>query len=221
MRPSIVRRPPQLGDQLLAAVLVVGGQFEVWLVPSFEAGWPGAVLILLATAPVAWRRRAPRTALGLALGGMLALASLDADVGLAAAFATMVLQFSLGRELDVRRSWIGLPVAVGTAVFQILAQGHPVEDILFTSLLLGGPWVFGYALRNRAERLELATARAEMAERHRDQVARDAVEAERARIARNLHDVVSHAISLVAIQTQVIRARLGPPHEAEAEDLRG
>ena len=220
MRPSVVRHHPTLGDQLLAAAFVVVGQLEAWLAPSFEARWHGAVPMLVATAAVRWRRRAPRVALAMGLTGCLVLASLDTGVGLVATIATMLLEFSVGRELDLRRSWIGLPVAVGTAAFQILAQGHPAEDIVFTSLLLGGPWMFGFALRNRAERLELATSRAELAERHRDELARAAVEAERARIARELHDVVSHAISLVAIQAQAIRARLGPPHEAEAEDLR-
>jgi signal transduction histidine kinase len=211
---------PGLGDKLWAAGFVVGGQLEAWLGPSSGLRWQAAVPMLLATAPVAWRRRTPRIALALGLAGDLTLASMDAGIGIAAALATMFLEFSLGRELDLRRSWIGLPAAAGTAAFQVLGQGHPVEDIVFTSMLLGGPWLFGYALRNRAERLELATARAEQAEHHRDQMARAAAEAERTRIARELHDIVSHAISLIAIQTQVIRARLGPPHEAEAEDLR-
>jgi signal transduction histidine kinase len=76
-------------------------------------------------------------------------------------------------------------------------------------------------MRNRGQRLDEVAARAERAELDREQREREAVEAERARIARELHDVVSHSISVVAIQAQAIRQRLGPEHAREASDLTG
>ena len=66
---------------------------------------------------------------------------------------------------------------------------------------------------------ELAVARADQLEREREQESARAAAEERTRIARELHDIVSHSISVVTIQTQAVRRRLGPDHAAEAADL--
>ena len=80
---------------------------------------------------------------------------------------------------------------------------------------------FGQALRTRGHRVDELSARAERLELERQQAEAAAVEAERARIARELHDVVSHSISVITVQAQAIRRRLGPEHEREAADLAG
>jgi signal transduction histidine kinase len=215
------RRRPRLIDARIAAGFIAVGQLEVWLAPAIPSRWRESILILVATGALFGRRRAPRAALAVGVCGNLALASTETGgAGLSAVVSVMLLQFSVGRELDVRRAWVGPPVALAAALFQIVALGGPAEDLVFILLLFAGPWVFGYALRLRAQRLDDATERADRAELQRDALARAAVAAERARIARELHDVVAHAISVVAIQAQAIRGRLGPPHESEAEDLR-
>jgi signal transduction histidine kinase len=114
--------------------------------------------------------------------------------------------------VEGRRAWLGPTILVAGIVVAV-AVGQSGGDAGVAALLYGGPWGFGRMLRARERRLvELAgeTVRAELA-----------VEAERARIARELHDVVSHSISVVAIQTQAVRRRLGPDHAREAADLEG
>ena len=74
-------------------------------------------------------------------------------------------------------------------------------DLAFGTLLFGGAWAFGHELRRRSQ-----------------QAATDE-RAEGTRIARELHDVVSHSLSVVVVQTQAIRHRLGDPDSAEARDL--
>jgi signal transduction histidine kinase len=77
----------------------------------------------------------------------------------------------------------------------------------------------GSVLRQRSAHAAEAVARAATLEREQEAQAAAAVEAERTRIARELHDIVSHSISVVTIQTQAVRRRLGPEHAREAEDL--
>ena len=214
---SLLRVRPPLGDALLAALLVALGQLQVWLQATEAPRSLDAVLLLACTAPVAWRRRAPLAMLALAIGAILVLASVESDADTSALVpAALILLYSVGRETDPPRTWAAPALVVGTAAYGPIVLDQPAGDFLFVTTLFGGAWAFGYALRLRAQRLDEVSERAELAERQRDERARAAAAEERARIARELHDVVSHSISVVAIQTQAIRRRLGPPHEREA-----
>jgi signal transduction histidine kinase len=70
-------------------------------------------------------------------------------------------------------------------------------------------------LRERGRRADTLEQRAEQAEREREQKAREAVLEERARIARELHDVVAHSVSVMVMQTGVVRRRL---HSVRPDD---
>src|SRR5207247_2428599 len=76
-------------------------------------------------------------------------------------------------------------------------------------------WVRGFARRERAEQAEPAEVRASLAERERDAAARIAVAEERVRIARELHDIVAHAVSVMVLQVGAVRHKLP---DALAED---
>ena len=92
-------------------------------------------------------------------------------------------------------------------------------DILFTSLLIGGPWLAGHTVRVRQQvghELEERTVELEQA---RDEVARAAVVDERLRIARELHDVVAHSISVMTIQAGAARLLLDEGPERAEEPL--
>ena len=202
-------------------LLVALGQLQVWLQATEAPRSLDAVLLLACTAPVAWRRRAPLAMLALAIGAILVLGSVESDADTSALVpAALILLYTVGRETDPPRTWAAPALVVGSAAYGPIVGDQPAGDFLFVTTLFGGAWAFGYALRLRAQRLDEVSERAELAERQRDERARAAAAEERARIARELHDVVSHSISVVAIQTQAIRRRLGPPHEREAQELR-
>ena len=78
-------------------------------------------------------------------------------------------------------------------------------------------WLAGFALRERATQAEEAEDRAARAERERAVAARIAVAEERARIARELHDFVAHAVSVVVLQVGAVRHEL-PQSLAEDKD---
>ena len=81
-------------------------------------------------------------------------------------------------------------------------------------------WLVGWALRERTERTEEAEERAARAEQEREAAARVAVAEERARIARELHDVVAHAVSVIVLQVGAVRHRMPESASADREALR-
>ena len=136
-------------------------------------------------------------------------------IGLATAFL-------LGNLRDVRRAGLGLAIVVGAAatlVYKI--PGHSVDELVFVPVDFAVSWVAGLAVRARAEQAEVAETRATQAEQERDVAARIAVAEERARIARELHDIVAHAVSVMVLQVGAVRHQL-PDERAEDRDaLRG
>ena len=94
------------------------------------------------------------------------------------------------------------------------------SDIVFTPLMFAIGWLAGYALRERTVQTEAAEERAAQAERERESATRLAVAEERARIARELHDVVAHALSVMVLQVGVVRRRRPPRDDEDSEALR-
>ena len=82
---------------------------------------------------------------------------------------------------------------------------HAAGDYLFTPALFAIAWLAGFALRERAAQAEAAEERAAQAEREREENARRAVFEERVRIARELHDVVAHHVSMMGVQAGAAR----------------
>jgi signal transduction histidine kinase len=110
---------------------------------------------------------------------------------------------------DSRRAWTGLAIVLGgitTVVYNI--PGHLTAELIFIPVDFGISWAAGFALRERAEKAEAAEIRAIQAEREREAAARVAVAEERARIARELHDIVAHAVSVMVLQVGAVRHKL-------------
>jgi signal transduction histidine kinase len=131
-------------------------------------------------------------------------------VGLAAAFL-------LGNLRDSRQAWLGLAIVIGSMLIVIgyIPGSQPGSWYVFITLRFVAAWVAGYALRERSVQAEAAELRAAQAERDRESAARVAVAEERARIARELHDIVAHAVSVMVLQVGAVRHKLP---EAMAED---
>jgi signal transduction histidine kinase len=136
-------------------------------------------------------------------------------VGLASAFL-------LGNVRDSRRAWTGLAIVLGsitTVVYNI--PGHLTAELIFIPVDFGIAWAAGFALRERAEKAEAAETRAIQAEREREAAARVAVAEERARIARELHDIVAHAVSVMVLQVGAVRHKLPGEMAEDSDALKG
>ncbi|MGH8860759.1 MAG: sensor histidine kinase [Jatrophihabitantaceae bacterium] len=203
-------------DVGLAVVGVALAEVAAWVTPNPVgtpiAGptWFVAVFPLLLAAPLAWRRSYPLLAWTLVMGAVVvqALTTADSPEGLEILFVLGVGGYSVAAYSDRRRALVGLGVAVaGYAIYALenrdVTSGRTSDEWAgsFFGVALIALWLLGVFVRNRQQE-RLLTARAEAIERG----ARVAVAEERARLARELHDVVSHNLSVVVVQAAGARA---------------
>ncbi|HWT23419.1 MAG TPA: sensor histidine kinase [Solirubrobacteraceae bacterium] len=203
----------RLGLDLVIAIGAVVAALEVAFErEELEPGtslWLAVLAVVVLVASLLLRRRMP-------FGAPLALWLLAAAItffdgrliGMSAAVfaAGMAAAFLLGAVTDARQSRVGLVVTVVAAAIVVHNGPDPAPgDYLFTPALFAIAWLTGFALRERAAHAEAAEARAAQAEREREENARRAVFAERVRIARELHDVVAHHVSVMGIQAGAAR----------------
>jgi signal transduction histidine kinase len=164
----------------------------------------GYALVLLHTLPLAPRRRFPGTVLGICVASGLAIVNhflLPFFLGP----AILVAVYSVAAYGDRWVALAGLAAAeLGLAAVQLTQNRfeEPVDWVQF-ALIIGAAWLLGHFVGDRrvyAARLEERTAELEQA---REELARRAVAEERLRLARELHDVVAHSMSVIAVQSGV------------------
>jgi len=175
---------------------------------------------LLLTLPLVWRRRRP-VAVVLAFAGTTVLQQVlggDLFAGspplAAALIAGAVGSYSLGAHSEGRASVAGAVMGVLGLWISIVVSGEiDVESLGFSAgLVVAAPWLAGRV--NRARNLRIATL-----EREQEHRARIAVSEERARIARELHDVVAHSVGVMVMQAQGASRKLDRDPERTREAL--
>lgn len=202
-------------DVALAAVLcvfAVGG-----LVTGQVHEHPLGVTLPIAafsTAIVALRTRFPLAVAVLVAGMAVAQALLagSESATLWALVVFLVVSYTVGVECEEGTALLGLGVVLGAQFLgEWLSDG---SDYPFDALVFGGAWLVGRGTRSWR-------SQATYAEQHQHDLARIAVVEERARIARELHDVVAHSLSVIAVQADAAEAallkdpqRAGPPMRA-------
>lgn len=126
----------------------------------------------------------------------------------------------LGSLRGAQQQRVGLVlVLVGAAIIAYNDPNHSSGELVFIPILFAIGWLVGFALRERAAEAEAAEARASRAEREREAAARIAVAEERARIARELHDIVAHAVSVMVLQVGAVRHKLPAGLEQDRDAL--
>ncbi|MET0560473.1 MAG: sensor histidine kinase [Gaiellaceae bacterium] len=210
--------------ELLIAFLAIAGMLELVVGRDSPGAPPTTLWIAIPTVGVLVllllaRRRFPfaapagywllAAAISFGDGVLLAFVGSLSIVGLASAFL-------LGNLRNPLKAGAGLIIVlVGIVIVVYNIPGETVSDLVFIPLRFVVAWVAGYALRERAEQAEAAEMRAALAEGERDAAARIAVAEERARIARELHDIVAHAMSVMVLQVGAVRHKL--PHGLEED----
>jgi signal transduction histidine kinase len=201
------RRLRRAGDPALALVLAVAALIDLAHDP---VGWggsgPGQVLLALAvTLPLAWRARFPVAAVAVVnvASGLLLVLAAPHQPAFEPFVAVVVAFYSLGAHTPARRSLVVLAAMFALGIpFTIVADGRGAStgNLLSPIAFLLGAWAVGRIIRGRRLRtLELETLTREL-EAQRDLQAQAAVAIERGRIARELHDVVAHNVSMMVVQ---------------------
>ena len=223
-RSRIVRRwrSVQPGvDWAMAGVLAAFGVADVFVTTFFEPRWLAVILALLTFLPLGVRRRFPLAVL-ITVGAASLLLELvignpknPTQFGLEVLVAWLIVAYSASAHTDGSRYraataigvlfasvWIAGSFALGAS------NGNTVPAILLAAVV----WMIGRAVHRREAQVERLDHRARQLEREREEKVRALVAEERTRIARELHDVVAHSVSVMVVQAQAGPRLLSDPH---------
>jgi len=210
-------------DVAIACALTAWMLVEVWA----EDLQPVAVvapLMVISGLALAWRRSYPIPVALVLVTTMIfqAAAGMTLHSAVAPVVATFFVSWSIGAYEERRRAVLGLTLLVcgvwlAMAVDTMLGTDHyDGTDIPWIGALVLAPGLFGIAFGARTRSLREAQARAHELELER----REAIAAERGRIARELHDVVAHSVSVMTVQAGAAETMLGHDPERALEPLR-
>src|SRR4051812_11489010 len=221
-------------DWGVVGALLVWGQIDLWVVGGVQTTvhgprLSGALYVICVTVPLGFRRRWPLAVVCVVMGA-IALDSIvvgKAPQGLEVLLPALIAVYSVAAHADRRRALVGL--AVGFAGTVIEASLDP-EVVTFGQLVViegtffvglgGSAWLAGRYVRARGLAAERSEDRAERMERWQHELARVAVADERTRIARELHDVIAHSVSLMGVQAGAVERVLERDPEQARESLR-
>ncbi|HEV3496137.1 MAG TPA: sensor histidine kinase [Actinomycetes bacterium] len=200
---------PWVLDGLLALAAAAAGVTLLATVLPLEPGSPRSVaaylLVLAHTLPLAARRRWPLATLAAGLATAAAFAALGQNL-VVLTVALLVYVYTVAAQRPRRVSVAGLAATEAMLVLVWLVRPRLIGDagsLVADGVILAAAWWLGDGARRRLEAVATAQQRAAELELARDELARRAVTEERLRIARELHDVVAHSMSIIAVQSGV------------------
>ena len=197
-----IRRHPWWTDSLLAFVLTVisvGSTVVARTRYGYAVPVLAAIAVLFTTAPIAVRRYRPVEVLATTVTAetLLLIFSSESQVPLGVIVALYTMAARCERQVSIRAAaWAGLPITVGVIANNGFHPGRVIPELAVFAIA----WVVGDNLRTRRAYLAELEARAARLEREREEKADRAVLEERARIARELHDVIAHNVSVMVVQ---------------------
>ena len=197
-----LRLSPRSADAALALAVAALGMVEIG--SEHLSPYAGSVpLVLVQAAALAWRRRAPLAALLVASAALFVetAAGVPLHTPISPIVVGLIVVYSVAQYEPLPRAAVGLAAALAGIFASIelaVANGESYggTDRAFVAFLLIGPWLVGRALHGRTLEAVEHAERAARLEREREA----AVEQERARIARELHDVIAHSLSVMIVQ---------------------
>ncbi len=207
----------------LAAALLVGTVVEFLLLDDLRHR--GALVALAAVAGVAlllqpyWPLAAPVVAVA-AIALTAAIDPAGIEEAATPFFVILLAAWCFGAYNPPRRALVGLVAIIAATVFVVLEfPTSSGSDIVWIDSFVVAAWLAGFAVRHQAQQTERLRELAAQLRAQSDSAAEEAVEEERSRIARELHDVVAHHVSVMTVQAGAVRRLLKPEQEREREAL--
>jgi signal transduction histidine kinase len=203
-----------LGLALLSLVGLVGGAAGVGTVGPLTA-----VLLLLESLPLIVRRRYPLEVMLVVVSATIVHVAIQpADQEIQAGLGILVAIYSIGERLDrpISLALTGLTAVIVAILFLSRAAVlDALQSLIQTELILGVAWLLGDGVRIRRLYEASLEEQSRLAASERDERTRRAVLEERERIARELHDIVTHHVSVMVIQAGgAVRALTKRPDDA-------
>jgi signal transduction histidine kinase len=210
---------PERGFDLLVVGIAVASEIELWVSDVPGPMWVLAPGVLLYTLPLLFRRRFPFLAPMFVFGVHIAISFADPhaagsmDTG---AIALLLAFWAVGSYNDGQLAIAGLGIGLGTLAI-IAAEDDRVDVALAinSAVVYSAVWLFALLLARRSRRAHAAEERAARLERDQQERALAAAAEERTRIARELHDVIAHSLSVMTVQAGAARTLL-PEHPERA-----
>ena len=217
----------RIADVAIVAALLFSGVAELaWGSNANGPIWANAILMTAIALPALWRRSDPAIAFVASMTSVLVLDVAFYPSGVEAPgetwFGFLIMTFSLALYGEGRA--LVAATVYGAAAFAAInagqfAVGDGPFDVLTAWVFPVVAWLGGWALHHRQTTAERHRRRADEAERRRAEDARRAIELERTRIARELHDMISHSVSVIVMQAAVERRLLDGQHPDYARTL--
>jgi signal transduction histidine kinase len=195
-------------------------QAELWIGERYQgsAAFPGsksvnAVLLAIAGLALAWRRRYPMGAFCVVMGAITVQSIVSGGPEAGGSFLILLVAVYSAAAYGDRPFVVAAIAAATVAVHDITDPFvQRVGDVVFAAIFAIVGFGFGRAVHGRRIRSALLAEEASRLESERDEMAREAVAEERSRIARELHDIIAHSVSLMVVQA--IAGQRGQPQRA-------
>ncbi len=216
------RSGPRLGDAALAGLLTVFAVIEVFVLDVH----PKAVSVpatVVAGAALCWRRRFPLLVVGVTLGAI----ALESAIGVSLhkpdspMLMALVALYTAGAYLPLRQAAAALAIATGCIWISFAAShtnGH--SDFVFTLVVTSAGWLVGRGIHGRVQQAADLAARTHRLEQEAEAERAAAVAEERRRIARDLHDVIAHSVSVMVVQAGAAEDLIEREQAGAAEPVR-
>src|SRR3954468_927832 len=222
----IAGRPsPTAIDAAVAVVACVTAELELALSSHIQGpAWVNVIAAAGATLPVAVRRRWPLAAAVTVAAVVAIQEGLGGDLtenSITPLLTLPMVVYGVSAYCERRRAFAGLAAVLVLIWLEVLLSDNTVgSDFLFTALLVFGPWLVGRIVATRVELANELSDKADRLEREQEKQAQLGGAQGRSRLARQLHDVVAHNVSVMVVQAAAAR-RMIDHDTTKAKDALG